>query len=79
MCSLVPRYGPSVRSTLIIVDNQGWLFGAIDVEFGNLPLHLDLELCSLPRDEVDNRTRIGPGVSLRNLSQEILESGFRSI
>jgi len=54
-CSLSdPKRNTAIRQRLLeIVDNQGWLFGAIDVEFGNLPSHLDLDLGSLPGDEVD--------------------------
>ena len=54
-CSLSdPKSNTAIRQRLFeIVDNQGWLFGAIDVEFGNRPLHLDLELCPVPGDEVD--------------------------
>lgn len=54
-CSLSdPKRNTAIRQKLLeIVDNQGWLFGAIDVEFGNLPFHLNLDLCPLPADEVD--------------------------
>jgi hypothetical protein len=54
-CSLShPKGNTAARQRLFeIVDNQRWLLGTIDVEFGNLSVHLDLELCPLSGDEVD--------------------------
>jgi hypothetical protein len=49
-----PKRNTATRQRLFeIVDNQRWLLGAIDVEFGDLFLHPYLELCPLSGDEVD--------------------------
>jgi hypothetical protein len=53
-CSLShPKRNTASRQRLFeIVDNQRWLLGTIDVEFGNLSLYLDLELSPLSGDKV---------------------------
>lgn len=54
-CSLShPKRNTASRQRLFeIVDNQRWLLGTMDVEFGNLSFYLDLELSPLPGDKVD--------------------------